>query len=106
MAVKKPAMPRSSQYSAASPAPALTRRARRVGAHRSEAAAEALADEEQPESKPEADVGRSNDPQIERAETGDLGVVAEQAHPEARPNGDDGAYRAADRRDRDRSRPG
>src|SRR5215204_1053955 len=94
MAVKKPAMPRSSQYTEAS----------RVGAHRPEAAAEALADEEQPESEPEADIGRSDDPQIQRAETGDLGVVAEQAHPEARPKRDDGADRAADRGDRDSSR--
>src|SRR5829696_6736035 len=81
-------------------------KARRIGAHRPEAAAEALADEEQPESKPEAHIGRPDDPQIQRAETGDLRVVAEQAHPEARPKRDDGADRAADRRDRDRSRPG
>src|SRR3954463_536447 len=104
MAVKKPAMPRSSHRG--EPGAGADEEARRVGAHRPEAAAEALADEEQPEPKPEAHIGRSDDPQVERAETGDLGVVAEQAHPEARPKGDDQANGAADRRDRDRSRPG
>src|SRR4051812_39341591 len=100
-------MPSPSQYTAPKPAPALTRRRAALAlAHGAEAAAEALADEEQPEPKPEAHIGRSDDPQVERAETGDLGVVAEQAHPEARPKGDDQANGAADRRDRDRSRPG
>src|SRR5215207_1938085 len=80
--------------------------ARRVGAHRAEAAAEALADEEEPEPKPETHVRRSDDPEIQRTETGHLGVVAEQTYPEARLESHDRADRAADRRDRDGSRPG
>src|SRR5262249_35479546 len=47
------------------------------------------------EAEPEADVGRADDVQVEGAEARDLGVVAEQADPQATLESDDQADRSA-----------
>jgi hypothetical protein len=68
-------------------------------------AANALADVEKSQAQPEADVGRADDAQVERAKARDLGVVAEQADPQARLERDDRADRSAHHRHRRRAGP-
>src|SRR5260370_29468745 len=87
------------------PAGGARNHAHRVGVIGREAAADALADVEKSEAEPEADVGRADDAQVERAEARDLGVVAEQADPQARLERDDQADRSAHHRDRRRAGP-
>ena len=67
--------------------------AHRVGIHRRDGAAEAQGDVEKSEAKPEQEIGRADDAQVEAAETGDLGIVTEQANPHAGLEGDDQADR-------------
>src|SRR3981081_975284 len=56
---------------------------RGVGARGSSAPAKTLRDEEKAEAEPEADVDGPDDAEVERTETNDLGVAAEQAQPQA-----------------------
>src|SRR3954447_18967459 len=55
--------------------------AHRVSIHGSHAATEALAHEEQPETKAEAQVSRSDDLEIQGTKARHLGVIAEQTYP-------------------------
>src|SRR5262249_2708989 len=69
--------------------------AHRVSVHRHDTAADPLHDEEKPQAEPEAKVGRADDAEIEGAETRDISIVAEQADPQTRLEGDNEADRSA-----------
>ena len=84
------------------PAARARNHAHRVGVHGSDAAADALHDEEKSQAEPEAEVGRADDAEIEGAKTRDVGIIAEQADPQAGQEGDDQADGSAHGRDRRR----
>ena len=78
-----------------SPPAALDKHAHGVGVHGRDGAADAQGDVEKPQAKPEQEIGRADDAQVERAEARDVGIVAEQADPQAGLDCDDQADRSA-----------